>query len=62
MGRQVRIEISENDYFLDLLFYHLHLRCCAFELSEVVPDDLKTKLPTVEEMEKGLFQTLNEEH
>lgn len=27
VGRQFKIEISENDYYLDLLFYHLELRC-----------------------------------
>lgn len=27
VGRQYKIEISETDYFIDLLFYHLALRC-----------------------------------
>lgn len=27
LGRQYKIEIGENDYFLDMLFYHLELRC-----------------------------------
>jgi predicted nuclease of restriction endonuclease-like (RecB) superfamily len=27
VGRQHRIEISDRDFYLDLLFYHLHLRC-----------------------------------
>jgi hypothetical protein len=27
VGRQYKLEISEADYFIDLLFYHLHLRC-----------------------------------
>ncbi len=27
IGRQFKIEVSENDYFIDLLFYHLDLRC-----------------------------------
>ena len=27
VGRQVAIEIDGRDFFLDLLFYHLHLRC-----------------------------------
>ncbi|MBS9768946.1 MAG: DUF1016 family protein [Flavobacteriaceae bacterium] len=27
IGRQYKIEISETDYFIDLLFYHLELRC-----------------------------------
>lgn len=120
VGRQYRLMVGENDYFLDLLFYHLHLRCyvvielkagkfkpeyagklnfylsavdsqlrhpadcpsigillcrtkdkleveyalrgmnkpigvSAFELSEIIPDELRTKLPTIEEMERGLI-------
>ena len=27
IGRQYKIEISETDYFIDLLFYHIELRC-----------------------------------
>ncbi len=27
LGRQYKIEISETDYFIDLLFYHVDLRC-----------------------------------
>ncbi len=27
VGRQVHLEIGDNDFYLDLLFYHLHLRC-----------------------------------
>ena len=27
VGRQVHLEIGDSDFFLDLLFYHLHLRC-----------------------------------
>jgi predicted nuclease of restriction endonuclease-like (RecB) superfamily len=27
VGRQYSIIVSENEYFIDLLFYHLHLRC-----------------------------------
>lgn len=26
-GRQVRLEVSDSEYYLDLLFYHLNLRC-----------------------------------
>ncbi|GAA3922864.1 DUF1016 family protein [Chitinophaga oryziterrae] len=119
VGRQYKLEINEADYFLDLLFYHLHLRCyvvielkagkfkpeyagklnfylsgvdsqlrhpddsksigiilcrmkdkieveyalrdlnkpigvSAFELSEIIPENLKTQLPTIEEMENSL--------
>lgn len=120
VGRQYKLEIGEADYFLDLLFYHLHLRCyvvielkagkfrpeyagklnfylsavdsqlrhptdnasigiilcrmkdkieveyalrdmkkpigvSAFELSEIIPENLKTQLPTIEEMENSLI-------
>lgn len=27
VGRQVHLEVDENDFYLDLLFYHLRLRC-----------------------------------
>ena len=27
LGRQFKIEIGENDHFLDMLFYHVELRC-----------------------------------
>ena len=27
VGRQYRMEVSDRDVYLDLLFYHLHLRC-----------------------------------
>ncbi len=27
LGRQYKIEISETDYFIDMLFYHIELRC-----------------------------------
>lgn len=27
IGRQYKIEISETDYFIDLMFYHIVLRC-----------------------------------
>lgn len=27
VGRQYPIQVSDNEYFIDLLFYHLHLRC-----------------------------------
>jgi predicted nuclease of restriction endonuclease-like (RecB) superfamily len=27
VGKQFQVVVSENEYFIDLLFYHLHLRC-----------------------------------
>lgn len=27
IGRQYKVEISESDYFIDMLFYHTELRC-----------------------------------
>lgn len=36
VGRQVRLEIGGEEFFLDLLFYHLHLRCyVVIELKNV---------------------------
>ena len=119
VGKQYKLEISENDYFIDLLFYHLELRCFVvielksgkfkpeyagklnfylsavdsqikkeidnpsigillckakdkieaeyslrdinkpigiseFKLTEAIPEDFKSKLPTIEEIENEL--------
>ncbi|NME66593.1 PDDEXK nuclease domain-containing protein [Flammeovirga aprica] len=119
MGRQYHLEIAENDYYLDLLFYHVKLKAYVvvelkntkfipeyagkmnfylsavdslvkgtddnptigillcrdknnleaefalrginkpmgiseFQFTEVVPDNLKSDLPTIEELERGL--------
>ncbi len=119
VGRQYKIEISENDYYIDMLFYHLDLRSyivielksgkfkpeyagklnfylsavdsqlkkeidnpsigillcktkdkieaeyalrdinkpmgiSEYKLTEAIPDDLKYKLPTIEELENEL--------
>lgn len=119
LGRQFKIEISDNDYFIDMLFYHVDLRCYViielksgkfkpeyagklnfylsavdsqirkiddnpsigillckskdrieveyalrdinkpmgiseFRLTDAIPDDFKTKLPSIEEIENEL--------
>lgn len=124
VGRQFKIEISETDYFIDMLFYHLDLRCYVvielkavkfkpefsgklnfylsavdslikkpednptigillcktkdsieaefalrdinkpigiadYKLTQAIPDSLKTKLPTVEELEIKLIEKIN---
>jgi len=116
VGRQYKLEISDTDYFIDLLFYHLELKCyivielksgkfkpefagklnfylsavdsllkkesdnptiglilcrskdkieaeyalrdinkpigiADYKLSTIIPDDIKTKLPSVEQLE-----------
>lgn len=120
VGKQFKLEIGDSEYFMDLLFYHLHLKCyvvielkagkfkpeyagklnfylsavdsqvkheddnpsigillcrtkdkieveyalrdlnkpigvSAFELSQIIPDNLKTQLPTIEEVERNLL-------
>lgn len=120
VGRQYAIQVSDSEYFIDLLFYHLHLRCfvvieikagrfkpeyagklnfylsavdsqlkhamdnpsigiilcrskdkieveytlrdinkpigvSSFDLSSVISEEMRTQLPTVEEMETGLL-------
>lgn len=119
VGQQYHIEIADNDYFMDLLFYHIKLKCYVvieiknrkfkpedagklnfylsavdsllkddndkqsiglllcrdkntieaefalrdmnkpigiseFQLTEIIPDDLKSSLPTIEEIENEL--------
>ena len=39
VGRQVHLEFSSNDYYLDLLFYHLKLRCYVVVELKAVPFD-----------------------
>lgn len=124
VGNQYKIEVSEADYFIDLLFYHLNLRCfivielkagkfkpehagklnfylsavdsqlktendnpsigillckkkdkieveyalrdlnkplgvSEYRLTEAIPKELKTKLPSVEELENELIVKIN---
>ena len=119
IGQKYHLEIAENDYYLDLLFYHVRLKCYVvielkntkfipeyagklnfylsavdslikqeddkptigillcwdknkietefalrdinkpmgvseFEITEILPDDLKSSLPTIEEIENEL--------
>ncbi len=121
VGRQYHIKVSEKDYYIDLLFYHLDLRCYVvielkagifkpefagklnfylsavdtlvkrkednptigillckkkdkveaefslrdinkpigisdYQLTNAIPDDIKTKLPTVEQLENELSE------
>ncbi|MCK9229491.1 MAG: PDDEXK nuclease domain-containing protein [Syntrophales bacterium] len=37
VGRQVHLEFSDSDYYLDLLFYHLKLRCFIVVELKAVP-------------------------
>jgi predicted nuclease of restriction endonuclease-like (RecB) superfamily len=125
IGKQYRLEIADNEYFIDLLFYHVHLKCYVvielkntkfipeyagklnfylsavdsllkkeddkptigillcrdknnieaefalrdinkpmgvseFEFTEILPDNLKSSLPTVEELENELRILENE--
>ena len=123
VGQQYHIEIADNDYFMDLLFYHIKLKCYVvieiknrkfipedagklnfylsavdsllkdesdkqsiglllcrdknnieaefalrdmnkpigiseFQLTEIIPEDLKSSLPTIEEIENELKSKL----
>ncbi|MDC8002272.1 PDDEXK nuclease domain-containing protein [Aequorivita todarodis] len=124
LGRQYKIEVSETDYFIDLMFYHLDLRCyivvelkagkfkpeyagklnfylsavdsqikkpednqtigillckkkdkieaeytlrdinkpmgiSEYKLTDAIPENIKTKLPSIEELENELMGKLN---
>lgn len=39
VGRQVHLEFADSDYYLDLLFYHLKLRCYVVVELKAVPFD-----------------------
>jgi hypothetical protein len=39
VGRQVQLAFARRDYFLDLLFYHLKLRCYVVIELKAVPFD-----------------------
>jgi len=39
VGRQVHLEFADTDYYLDLLFYHLKLRCYVVVELKAVPFD-----------------------
>jgi len=39
VGRQVHLEFASHDYYLDLLFYHLKLRCYVVVELKAVPFD-----------------------
>jgi predicted nuclease of restriction endonuclease-like (RecB) superfamily len=39
VGRQVQLEVGNSDFFVDLLFYHLKLRCYVVVELKVVPFD-----------------------
>jgi len=39
VGRQVHLELAEHDYYIDMLFYHLRLRCFIVVELKAVPFD-----------------------
>jgi predicted nuclease of restriction endonuclease-like (RecB) superfamily len=124
VGRQYKLEVSEKDFYIDLLFYHLKMRCfvvidlkkgdflpeyagkmnfyCSavddlikhetdkptiglilckgkdkifaeyalrdlnkpigvseYELTQMLPDDLKSSLPSIEDLEREFFEPNN---
>jgi predicted nuclease of restriction endonuclease-like (RecB) superfamily len=60
VGRQYKLEVGDNDFYIDLLFYHLKLRCyVVIELTEVLPKEFKSSLPTIEMIEDELKNSLD---
>ena len=57
VGNQYKISTLENDYYIDLLFYYLELRCYIVielkttdELDKYISKDILESLPTEEEL------------
>jgi predicted nuclease of restriction endonuclease-like (RecB) superfamily len=75
-GRQYHLQVEEQDFYIDLLFYHIKLRAfvvielksgkfmtkpigiAEYKLNDRLPDNLKTVLPTIEELEAELAKNL----
>ena len=44
VGRQYHLEVGEKDFYIDLLFYHLKLRCfCVIELIKILNQNMLVK-------------------
>lgn len=53
VGNQYHLEVSNKDYYIDLLFYNTKLRC-EYKLSDFVPQELADTLPSAEDIEKRI--------
>ncbi len=51
VGRQYHLKVSEKDYYIDLLFYHLDLRC--YVVIELKAGIFKLSSPEAIKMKKG---------
>ena len=66
MGRQYHIEVSGDDYYIDMLMYNRikaeyalrdiqkPIGVSDYELGQALPKDFRSSLPSIEEIEKGL--------
>ncbi len=70
VGNQYKISTNDNNYYIDLLFYHLDLRCFVVvelkntefkKVKNVIPKEIMEKLPTEEELNLYIKKLLNEE-
>ena len=43
VGRQIHLEVGDEDFYIDLLFYHLRLRCFVVIDLKVVPSSLSSR-------------------
>ena len=79
LGSQYHLQIEDQDFYLDMLFYHLKLRSflvgvlaeyalrdlnkpiglAEYRLTEQLPKEMKTLLPSIEELEVELSRELN---
>ena len=64
MGRQYHIEVSGNDFYIDILMYnafmHRYLVVSDYELGKALPKDIKSGLPSIEELESKLSRELED--
>jgi hypothetical protein len=68
VGNQYNLQVQDDHYFLDLLFFSYNLNCFVifelkvgdFKLSRALPKQLKGEIPTVAELEKELEDKTDE--
>lgn len=65
LGREYRLVVGNTEQFLDMLFYNVLAQYAAngikypvgvseYELTNVLPEDIKSSMPTIEEIEDEL--------
>jgi predicted nuclease of restriction endonuclease-like (RecB) superfamily len=63
VGNEYHLVVGEEDYYVDLLFYHIRLRCgiATYQFTTLLPDAFRDQLPAIEELEASLKDIADDE-